>query len=672
MSVLTGLALLIGLFAAAPLAAHLLRRRRADVIALPTASLLAKTPPTVRRRSALEDRSLLAIRVLSVLLLALLGATPFVSCSHLSLTRKNGASVAMVLVIDDSLSMRAKGADGKSRLERARVAALELADAGEPGDSFAIVLAGSPARVALAPTSDLGAAKSAIKSFAPSDRSTDLDAALSLATDLLGEARQIDKRVVLLSDLADGNPAGEVLDVPESIALWYPVAELVAKPVADCGVVAANRATERVTAGVACSQEATEPRTVSVRQVGKPDAIASAELLPGVTSVTIEIPADLEAELDVVLEPGDAIVENDVAPVVAVTSGRAIGVVSDAAAMHLETGGRPPVEQALLALELGAAVRSLASAPEHEAELGQLAGLILDDPAGLTPEERGAIKKWVERGGVLLLGLGPQAAAAPLGAGFGDLVPGVVRFAARAASDQGAKTAGAKSESCGFFGESAAGLGDLKARGSTTLEPVALEGAEVLCPWGDGKPFLLKRPMGRGAVLIATLPFDLETSEFPLRPAFLSLLDRFVETARGEGSSREVAAGQAFVFPGASAVTGDLLPIGQSEPIKLTGNKLSGSVRVDAARVGRYRFVIAGEAEVDTRFAHVAESELDLRPRLIAPRSQDEKLGGEARKLDISAHVALALLALLAIELVLRLVLSGRGAKEAVARDTAG
>ena len=46
MSFLTALALLVGLLAGAPVAAHLLRRRRASEIALPTASLLAATPPT--------------------------------------------------------------------------------------------------------------------------------------------------------------------------------------------------------------------------------------------------------------------------------------------------------------------------------------------------------------------------------------------------------------------------------------------------------------------------------------------------------------------------------------------------------------------------------------------------------------------------------------------------
>ena len=658
MSFLTSLALLVGLLAAAPLAAQEMRRRRADVITLPTASLLVKTPPTVRRRSALEDRALLAVRVLSILLLALLGATPFVSCSHLALARKDGASVAMVLVVDDSMSMRARGADGKTRFDRAKSAALDLARAAEPGDSFAIVLAGSPARIALAPTTDLKAAESAIVALVASDRSTDLDAALSLASDLLSDARQIDKRAVLLSDLADANVAGPVLDVPESISLWYPIADLESKLVPNCGIIAANRLADRVTVGVACSQEATAARQVRLIAVGKTEPIATAELLPGATSVTFDVASDLESELDAFLEGGDAIAEDDAAPVVPAASGMAIGVVSDAAATRVQTGGRPPVEQALTALELGSTVRSLTSAPEHEADLTPLAGLILDDPPGLTPEERGAIKKWVERGGLLLIGLGPRASTAPLGAGFGDLVPGVVRF-----TSGGPK--GAKPQACAFFGESAEALTELAPRGRTSLEPDALEGAETLCLFSDDRPFLIKRPMGRGAVFVSLLPFDLETSDLPLRPAFLALLDRFVEAARGKGSSRDVSAGQAFAFPGAPEVAGDLMTIGSKDPIRLLPNKVAGSVRVDAARIGRYRFVIAGEPDV--RFAHVAESELNLSPRLLAPRSKDASLGGEARKLDISAHLALALLGLLVIELAVRALSAGRAASEKTA-----
>ncbi|HTJ81186.1 MAG TPA: VWA domain-containing protein, partial [Polyangiaceae bacterium] len=129
MTFATWAALAVGLLVAVPVAAHLLRRKRAGLVKLPTARLLSQSPPNARRRSALEDRSLFGVRALAVILLALLGASPFVSCSHLTLSRKGGGSVALVFVIDDSLSMRAPVADGPPRFDLAKKSALELVGA---------------------------------------------------------------------------------------------------------------------------------------------------------------------------------------------------------------------------------------------------------------------------------------------------------------------------------------------------------------------------------------------------------------------------------------------------------------------------------------------------------------------------------------------------------------
>src|SRR5690349_2097566 len=131
MSFLTAGALLIALLVAAPIMAHLLRRRQAEVRPFPPARLVPPTPPAARRRSMLEDRALFAVRAVAVALLAVLGATPFIRCSRLSLNRKDGASVALAFVIDDSLSMRAKiegqgGDAAATRFDRALKAAREL------------------------------------------------------------------------------------------------------------------------------------------------------------------------------------------------------------------------------------------------------------------------------------------------------------------------------------------------------------------------------------------------------------------------------------------------------------------------------------------------------------------------------------------------------------------
>ncbi len=76
--------------------------------ALSTGAASLSLAATARRRSRIEDPALLVVRASSVLALAVLGATPFVRCVRLSLARPGGASVALAIVIDDSMSMRAR------------------------------------------------------------------------------------------------------------------------------------------------------------------------------------------------------------------------------------------------------------------------------------------------------------------------------------------------------------------------------------------------------------------------------------------------------------------------------------------------------------------------------------------------------------------------------------
>ncbi|MDP9034154.1 MAG: VWA domain-containing protein, partial [Myxococcota bacterium] len=250
MTFLSAFALAVALLVAAPYVAHRLRRRRAEEQTFPPARLVEPAPPKARRRSRLEDRTLLATRAAAVLGLAVLGATPFVQCSRLTLQRPGGASVAMALVIDDSMSMRAL-ADGQSRFARAREAARELLSSARDGDAVAIVLAGAPARIALAATTDLRAARDALGALAESDRATDLDGAVSLAGGLVSSLPQVDRRVVLLSDLADGHPEAPPLGEALGVPIWVALPELRATAT-DCAVVRADSSGARVRVEVAC------------------------------------------------------------------------------------------------------------------------------------------------------------------------------------------------------------------------------------------------------------------------------------------------------------------------------------------------------------------------------------------------------------------------------------
>ncbi len=661
MSFVTLAALLVAVLVTAPIAAHLLRRRKAEEQPFPPAELVPPTQPASRRRSMLEDRALFSVRALSILLLAALGATPFVSCARLGITRKGGASAALTIVIDDSLSMRAPLGQGglsvgaPNKFTRALEAARELADGLKSGDAVAVVLAGSPARVALAATTNLAAVKATLDAITPSDRATDLEGAIRLGRELVRGVPHADRRVVLFSDLADGLPDAPALGAGSDIPVWIPLPELEAKG-ADCAITRADRSGVKVRARVVCSPpagkdapgqtSASAGRTIAILSQDK--QIASAPLGASIRAedVMLDVPTDAPTDLLVKLSAGDAIAEDDIAPVVHVGGSLPIGVVVDAANSQVATGGPPPIEQALSALQLDAEVRPLATVPDQADELKTFAGIVLDDIPGLTPEGRKAFATWVEQGGVLLATFGKRAAAAPLGSGFDPVVQGVVRWAP-------SPVQGAEASSAFFLGQSANGLEKLAPEGRTSFEPIATEGADVLVRWTDGAPLLWRKSMGRGAVFALSLPLSTDESDFVLRPAFLALLERFVGTARSRGGARLVDVGDAFTFDGYKDVAVEYVPTHAGEsPVKMEIGEQKGRRLVVTSLAGRYIAHTDGEQTV--RIATVPEREIDLRPRKIAETARSEAQGGVQPAMDISPYVALALIGLFAIELLLR------------------
>jgi hypothetical protein len=655
-------ALLVALFVAAPIAAHLLRRRKAEEQPFPPAELVPPTQPSARRRSMLEDRALFSVRAISVFLLAALGATPFVQCARLGLARKDGASAALAIVVDDSLSMRAQLdagalAVGKpNKFKRALDGARELADGLKGGDAVAIVLAGSPPRVALAATTNLSAVQATLDGITPSDRATDLEGAIRLARELVRGVPHADRRVVLFSDLADGLPDAPALGAGSEIPVWIPLPELEAKG-ADCAITRADRSGVKVRARVVCSPSkdakdsagqtsASSGRNIEVLSRDKQIVTAPLGASIRAEDVVLDVPADAPADLVVRLSPGDVIAEDDIAPVVHVGGSLPIGVVADAAASQVETGGPPPIEQALGALQLDAEVRPLATVPDAADELNAYAGIVIDDLPGMTPDGRKAMAGWVEQGGVLLMTFGKRAAAAPLGSGFDPIVPGVVRWAQ-------SPVEGAEPSSAFFLGPSAEGLGKLAPEGRTSFEPIATEGAEVLARWTDGAPLLYRKALGRGAVFALSLPLSTEESDFVLRPAFLALLERFVGTARSRGGARLVDVGDAFTFDGYKDVSVEFVPTRAGEPTtKLEVAEQKGRRLVMTSFAGRY--VAKADGEQMVRIATIPEREIDLRPRKVAEAARAESQGGVQPAMDVSPYVALTLLGLFALELVLR------------------
>jgi Mg-chelatase subunit ChlD len=643
----------------APAVAHLLRRGRARELAFPPAALVPNARSTAREKRRIEDRLLLALRVLAVLLLALLGATPLVECERVSLSRNAGASVALALVVDDSLSMRAELPDGETRFARALTAAEQLLSGARPGDSVAIVLAGSPARVALATTNDLGAVRRTLAELRPSDRSTDLAGAVTLARATLAEQPHHDKRVVVLSDLAgeplpDGQPAA-----------WVPVPEI-ASPVHDCAITSAARRGRNVNVEIACTTpEAATGRSVLAiplagsgvdaseepRRSAKPepkDPVAQAALAPraGLQVVVLEAPGN--AELAALLGGDDAIPHDDVAPVSPETTALSLAVVADPVRASAKTGGPTLIEQAARALDAELDVRPLSVVPEHTSELEKHTLLLLDDPPGLAPEARVAIAEFVERGGVAVALIGPNADSVQLGSTLEPFLRGAVRWDTRDLPD------GVDAKSIGWLGAEAPSLAELSLRGRARLDAADLGGSQVLGRFTDEKPWLVERELGRGAIYALGLPSSVEESDFALRPGFLALLDHFVTQATRRSGPKRSLPGAEWALPDERAkVTGPEgpVPLRDAAREKVASPDVRGLYRVSFDKTAQSRSVVLDPSEV-------------LAAPRTAPRAAAAERASGRASVDVSGETALALVALLALELLLR-VLRYRGARRA-------
>lgn len=662
MSFLTWAALGIGLLVVVPLIAHLLRRRPPDEEQFAATKLVPARTAVAQRRTAIEDRALFAIRALAILALAALGATPFVKCSRLSLAREGGASVAIAVVLDDSLSMRAvanvKEGDA-SRFERARAAALELLQGLEPGDAVSVILAGEAPRVALAATTNLDAARAAIENAKITDRGTDLEGAVKIAGELLDNLQHVDKRIVVLSDMAQGGPDAAALTPPKGAKLWVPLDELRGAR-ADCGVVHADRSGVRVAIRVTCTPEYADLAEASgaeterrIEVLAGDESLVDAKLrIANESDLVLKIPEpkdeDHAPELRVRLTGKDAVPANDAAPVVSIGGQLHAGVVSDPTTSRPPTGGPPMVEQVMGALNMHVQLRPLSTVPDRAQDLEGLSLLVVDDIAGLTPSQRRDVGEWVEKGGVLLITLGPSAAHAPLGSGFSPMLEGLVRWTKDAPKGIDPKTDT-------FFTDAFEGMDAISPQGRAKLDLGPDTPFEMLARWSDGAPFLLSKNMGRGIVQVLTVPLDPAQSDFTLRLGFIHLVHHLVGTARALGGTARTTVGQTWTFDGFDEVKvqrfGDKDVM---EPLEVVTSPNGRNKRAAPNLIGLYELELDGNKT--TRVAAMSEDEVDLRPRGVGDDQQGESLGGVEASIDISHYVAIALLVLMLAELVVRLL----------------
>lgn len=615
------------------MAAHFLRRRRAETRKFAPIALVPAAKPATRSRARLEDKGLLAARVALILLFALVAAAPFVTCSRVALSR-GGASVAVALVIDDSLSMRATyGAEKRSRFARAKQGTLELVRALRSGDAVAIVLAGAEPRVVLSLTTDIRAAERVIDALQESDRGTDLRGALGLAKSLLASTPHVDRRIVLVTDMADPSLDGP-LDLGGDLPIALPMRELL-EPAVDCAITSADQLRTNVHLRIACTPGAT-PAGREITLVNGDNVVAKAPAQRG--DLTITVPEGVSS-LTAILSPGDALLHDDTAIVPTSLQSSAIGLVAEVTVENETSAHAPAVEQALRALGVGTDIRPLATLPERAAELGNMAGLLVDDPPGFTPEQRTALSQACERGLVLFLALGRRSAAPVLGATFEPFLESAVRFVPEIPN-------GFRAPTDLRLAPIVDGLDDLHARGRVLLPEMELRRYETLVAWSDGAPFLARRAFGRGEIWVTTLSVRADESDFPLRTGFLALLDAYAAEVKTRSQEVSGPVGHAWRFGEGVNVT----VTGPRGPVPPVLREHAVTFVPDVA--GPYEVAVGTSKEV--RVATIPEDEMVFEPKPVTGVGSSSETAMAPPRLDVTWVCALLLLLAFACEIGLR------------------
>jgi hypothetical protein len=554
---------------AVPVIIWLLNRNRYKVVRWPALEFLLRIMQQRKRRIQLREIILLVLRTLAVVLMALALARPTVASGGLALLGLRGG-VSAVIVLDHSLSMAAR--DGTaSRLDAAKSRAQELVSRLPRGSSAALVLQSDIAVAELAePSQDLAYVAQAIAAAPQGDGGSSVTAGLSQALEIL---RQTPGRreVYLVSDMqASAWPAAddrawqalvEELAKPDAPALFL-VDSGSAAPGAQVQVESFTTDDELVTTDAPASftvrlrnrggapvqdvavelwvdDAAGELRKAAGVVVGRLETVAEqrleARLAPGLRRIQVRLAPDhlpADDQRQVVVEAVDKVRVLVVDGAEGVRGGGAEYLSAALAPLAALAAGAEDAGPADLFRVEVIGANALAST-----DLAAYQAVILNDPAAPAPGLGEALRTWVAAGRGLILLPGSRASAAAWNAALGPVAPAALGSAPRELTDesgakgQGLATSGLVHPVVSFFAKPEAQPFLATPRFWRAHELLPVDGSTVVARFGDGKPALVERLLGRGAVLMAAFPSDRAWSDLPLRPAFLMLTRRMVQQA---------------------------------------------------------------------------------------------------------------------------------------------
>jgi hypothetical protein len=596
--------------AAIPVLAHLLRQSDVPSRALPTVALLARAIAASRRRVRVVDPWLLALRIALVVVLAFAVAAPF---TEREVAFGSGGLASVAIVIDDSMSMsRVEGAG--SPFETARARATEAIEALPEGSEIAVVLAGSPARVAMPRTTDRAAASRSIEDLEPPGaRGTALEEAIELAGRQLAGAAHSDRRILVLSDLA-GRDDAEALLPPSGVGLSIEaLGESAASNVAIASVDASEDPTLEGSLSVAVTLRSfdtnDESATVSIVHDGRVLASADVALADGGGRTTLRVlaPDDGDPTAEVRLEAaGDALALDDARGLLmrAPSATRVLLVDGDAEPLSRRVVAGGGASTRYVAQALALSPPSLGSVITHRTDVDAFVTgddtadvIVLADVDLARADVATRVRAMVEAGAGLLVAAGEHVR--PGASAMSELLPGRV-------------TSVAMTERVGLVAGPAAldsrdqGLGSVRVQRALVIDPTRAEDVALAFP--DGAPALLVNREHRVAML--ALALDDSASDLPFHPGFVPLVLELAHVLSRPGAAPDApfapdTAPMLSVEPGTTRVE---IVRPDHSVVGLEGDAIAAPIplaQFTAPGAYRVRITSAGGTREETRSAFV-------------------------------------------------------------------
>ncbi|MBP6717063.1 MAG: BatA and WFA domain-containing protein, partial [Acidobacteria bacterium] len=526
-------AFFIGLLAIGiPILVHLTQKEKKTIIDFPSLMFLRQVPYTSVRRRSIRDIWLLLLRIAALLLMVLAFSRPWFSTGSLAASLP-GSTREVVILLDRSASM-----GYGDRWSKAQGEAKKIVDGLSGQDRATLVLFGASAEENVRGTTDRVRMVQAIDAAKVGAQATRFGPALRLAQSILAQSAMPRREVVLISDFQKiGWEKQEDIHLPEGATLT-PVTVATGET-ADIAVTSMTFARnqfsgqDRVTATAGVVNRSAKPVT---------DVAVSLEIDGhAVDTKKVNVAANGTASVAFVeFTVADANVRGKVAISVAGATGATSATdnwAADNAFFFVLSPGRPVSVLVVqgdnadrdaslyLATALGIGespkfdVETIAASKLSGAQVEKRAVVILNDVAVLPTGGADVLKRFVERGGGLLVGAAQNAKWTE--SEQTALMPGVLG----APVDRPSGRVGA----LGFLDYShpvfelfrtprAGSFSGVHFFRYRALDPKT---NRVLARFDDGAAALVERKLGGGRVLAWSTSFDSSWNDLVTKPAFL-------------------------------------------------------------------------------------------------------------------------------------------------------